>query len=396
MRYLTAVDNCFLDYPGGAARVAWDTATAMRDRGHEVTMVAFARKDQSRHTVDTHEGITILRVVKPRLAKLNPGRLLVGISAVRKAYREKLPRKQRWDVVHVHTLQAGNGLYHAFKNASRRIATVHSPAVLEWEANRVPDSALTDLKGKIGKPLLSWLEGRLLQACHEIQTLSCFTRERIDTFHGVGEKAQVIPHFLPETAGPSLPKAQARARLGWPEDQTILFTIRHHSHRNGIDLAIRAAAPFTTTKRCKFYIAGEGAQRPAYQELARSLDQSKRILFPGRLSEEDLHLAYLAADAFLLPSRALECFGIIILEALAHGCPVLASNTAAIPEILAPILPDFLFEAESVKAMHDKIEAFLDQKLTAPSGEILQSIVRRRYGRETVLPQLAKFLESPP
>ena len=395
MRYLTAVDNCFLDYPGGAARVAWDTATAMRDRGHEVTMVAFSRKEQSRHTVDTHEGITILRVVKPQLAKLHPGRLLAGIGAVRQAYREKLAREQRWDIVHVHTLQAGNGLYHAFKNAPRRIATVHSPAVLEWEANRVPDSAFTYLKGQVGKPLLSWLEGRLLRRCHELQTLSRFTRERIDAFHGVGKKVRVIPHFLPEAAGPNSPKTQARARLGWPEDQVIIFTIRNHVHRNGIDLAIRAAAPFTAARRCQFYIAGEGAQRPAYRELAKSLDQSDGIRFPGRLSEENLTLAYQAADVFLLPSRSLECFGIIILEALSHGCPVLASNAAAIPETLTPVLPDFLFEAGSTEAMRVKIRAFLDGELTVPSAEDLQDFVRERYGRETIIPKLVELLEGP-
>ena len=394
LRYLTAVDNCFLDNPGGAARVAWDTATAMRDRGHEVAMVALAPRGQNRHSVESNQGMTILRVVKPELAQFHPGRLAAGIRAVHSARREVLPG-QRWDVVHVHTLQVGNGLYATFANAPRRIATVHSPAVLEWQANRAP-SSISRLKGLLGKPLLSWLESRLLRAADEIQVLSRFTRARIGELHDVGDKIRVIPHFLTGAAKPAPSRAEARARLGWPEDRRILFTIRHHSHRNGIDLAIRAVAPLTAANRCEYHIAGEGALRPVYRELARSLDPSGRMHFPGRLSEQQLELAYVAADAFLLPSRSLECFGIIILEALARGCPVLASDVAAIPETLAPILPEHLFQAGSVEAMRDRIEAFLDRRLVAPPADVLRGFVRRRYGRGVVLPRLVELLEDPP
>lgn len=372
--------------------MAWDTATAMRDRGHDVAMVALAPREQRSHSIESNEGMTILRVVKPELAGFHPGRLLAGIRAVRQACRKHLPRG-RWDVAHVHTLQVGNGLYPAFVNAPRRIVTVHSPAVLEWQANRVPSSAST-LKGLLGRPLLSWLERRLLRAAHEIQTLSRFTRARIEELHGVGEKVRVIPHFIIGAQEPRISKAEARARLGWADDRKILFTVRHHSHRNGIDLAIRAVAPLTSAGRCHFHIAGEGAQRPVYQELARSLDPSGRMHLPGRLSEEHLRLAYTAADAFLLPSRSLECFGIIILEALALGCPVLASDVAAIPEAMAPILPDFLFEGGNVKAMRDKIEAFLDGRLAALAGDELRDYVRQRYGRDVVLPRLIELLEG--
>ncbi len=394
MRYLTAVDNCFLDYPGGAARVAWDSAAGMRDRGHDVTMVAFAPRGQARTSVESKDGITVLRVVKPQLAELNPARLLAGIRAVRQAWQADPSSNQRWDIVHVHTLQAGSGLYPAYMGASRRIVTVHSPAVLEWQANRVPSSS-SKLKGLLGRPLLSWLERRLLRTAHEIQALSRFTRARIDELHGVGDKVRVIPHYVTEASGTEPSRSEARARLGWPEDRKILFTVRHHSHRNGIDLAIRAMAPLTSAKRCEFRVAGDGALRPVYRELARSLDPSGRMYFPGRLSDQELRLAYLAADAFILPSRALECFGIIILEALAHGCPVLASDAAAIPEALTPILPEFLFEAGSVEAMRDKIEAFLTGRLVAPPADVLRDFVRRLYGRDVILPRLVELLEGP-
>ena len=50
-------------------------------------------------------------------------------------------------------------------------------------------------------------------------------------------------------------------------------------------------------------------------------------------------LWYEAADLFVLPTTALECFGLITMEAFAHGCPVLSTDAAAVPESMRPIMP---------------------------------------------------------
>ena len=64
--------------------------------------------------------------------------------------------------------------------------------------------------------------------------------------------------------------------------------------------------------------------------------------FIGHVADEVLPDMYAAADAFVLPTTELECFGLIALEALACGRPVLATPVGAIPEILEPIEPRWL------------------------------------------------------
>ena len=62
MKYLVAVDNCFLDAPGGMGRVAWDIAILMRERGHEVAMIAARqRPGKDAPAIDTQGEMSIVR-----------------------------------------------------------------------------------------------------------------------------------------------------------------------------------------------------------------------------------------------------------------------------------------------------------------------------------------------
>ena len=70
-----------------------------------------------------------------------------------------------------------------------------------------------------------------------------------------------------------------------------------------------------------FYIGGDGELRPSLERLSAELGATEKIRFTGRLSDEDLLLAYQAADLFVLPTLALECFGLISIEAMSFGCP---------------------------------------------------------------------------
>jgi glycosyltransferase involved in cell wall biosynthesis len=186
---------------------------------------------------------------------------------------------------------------------------------------------------------------------------------------------------------------EARRLLGWPADRPIFFTLRRHEERYGIDIAIRAMAPLASTHTWLFYVGGDGALRPKLEALARELGLSDRVRFTGRLTDEELSLAYQAADAFLLPTNSLECFGLIILEALACGCPVIATDAGAIPEIMKTILPDFIVPAGDPIALQEKIMDFLELKLQSPPPEELTAFALSRYGKPEIVPRLLGLLQ---
>lgn len=393
MNYLVAVDFCFLDVPGGSERVAWDIAMAARDQGWNVAMLCVKPSlGELPGGPALQEGITVVRYEKPELAKWHPMRMRHQIEAAAAAFGQWL-QETRWDVVHIHSPFTGTGVLRAAGSTVRSVYTAHSPIVREnrinWAAQGWPGKA----KLVLGLPVLTSLERKLLTRSAAIHTLSEFTRSEINHFHGMGDRVTVIPHWCRDGFRRSCTRPEARRLLGWQADQPIFFTLRRHEERNGIDIAIRAIAPLASTHEWSFYVGGNGSLRPKFESLALELGLGDRVRFTGRLTDEELLLAYQAADVFLLPTNSLECFGLIILEALACGCPVIATDAGAIPEIMKAILPDFIVPAGDPLALREKIRDFLENKLYVPPPEELTAFALSKYGKPEIVPRLLGLLQ---
>ena len=396
MKYLIAVDDCFLDRPGGMGRVAWDIALLMRDRGHNVAMVAArAQPANDAATVTTELGIRVLRYSRPILPAWYPLRARRTVASAAEAIREHLGREP-WDVVHMHSPFTGSGALQALGPGPRYIYTVHSPVVMEQQINWANQGAVGRLKLAFGLGTLRRMEHTVLRAADRIHTLSKYTRNRIEEFYGLGNRVVVIPHWRRPELQRELSKSEARRCLGWPLDETILFTVRKLAPRYGLDVAIRAIAPMAREGACMFVIAGDGPSRLTLTNLACSLGVAERVRFTGRLDDAQLALAYQAADLFVLPTAALECFGLIVIEALAFGCPIVSTDAGAIPELMQPILPNFTVPAGDRDALESKIRDVLARRITAPPAAVLSAYVERSFGKEHITAQLIGFLEDRP
>lgn len=385
MNYLCAVDSYFPDYPGGAARVALDIALLMREYGHQVTMICKAENCKGdTSTTTSPEGIRILRYKQPKLNNLSPFYTLNQIKTVQKAVRKLLPNIN-WDIVHIHSLFTGAGVMGALGDDPCYLCTVHSPVVAEQQANWAHQGFIGKAKLLFGLRILRRLENKILHKASAIHALSKFTRSQIQYFHGLADKTTIIPHWIQPQYTRTKTKAEARALLGWPRNTPILFTVRNHIPRTGLDIAIDAVAPLAIQKHCIFVVTGDGPMRTMLQQRARNAGAGpSQIVFTGHLSDEELMLSYQAADLFVLPTMELECFGLIILEALAMGCPIVATNVEAIPELLEPILPEFIVPANNVTALRTKLQDYLEGRIVAPKQETLIDYVQRRYAKKVI------------
>lgn len=391
MEYLCVVENFFGDIPGGAGRVAWDIAKAMRDQGYSVTLLCYQSGDRPLGIAE-HEGVRLVRFKKEVMPSWHPGRLNAIIDSTAQGCREWLGDR-KWDVVHVHSALMGLGVVAAFGKAPKYVFTVHSPLVLEQEIHWRHQGLAGRLKLLFGRAALARAERQMLQAASEIHTLSEFTRQKIDASYGVGKRVTVIPHWYEHsTATPD--KVSARAALGWPAEATIFFTVRGLSPRYGVDVAIRALAPLVQKQDCHFYVGGSGPLRQTLEALATELDAAGHIHFLGRLSDADLELAYAAADVFILPTLALECFGLITIEALSLGCPVIASDVAAIPEVMQPILPECVVPAGDVAALREKARQVMAHEINLPDRNSLIEYARLHYSRAVIVPRFVALFEQ--
>lgn len=393
MNYLCAVDSYFPDYPGGTARVALDIALLMREYGHQVTMICKAEGgNHDASTTIESEGIRIHRYKKTNFNNWSPFYTINQIKTVEKAVRKLLPNI-KWDIVHIHSLFTGAGVMKALGDNPCYLYTRHSPVVAEQQVNWAHQGLIGKVKLLFGLRILRRLENKILHKASAIHVLSKFTRSQTQYFHGLADKTTIIPHWIQPQYIRTKTKAEARTLLGWPRNTSILFTIRNHIPRAGLDIAIDAVAPLAIQKRCIFVVAGDGPMRTMLQQRARNAGAGPaQVVFTGHLSDEELMLAYQAADLFVLPTTELECFGLIILEALAMGCPIVATNIAAIPELLEPILPEFIVPANNVTAMRTKLQDFLEGKLVVPGQETLIDYIQRRYAKKVICQKMMDLL----
>lgn len=385
MRYLAVVDSCFLDSPGGGAKVAWDIACLARDAGCEVTLLCNSTASDAAAAGELSAGIRLVRYGLPGAGGLRQ------IDEAARVVRTML-RHESWDVVHLHSFLGGLGAARALGGADY-LYTAHTPAVDEALLNWTFPGRRQPLKALLGAPLIKRLERRLLDNARRVHILSTFTEERLRETHGLKRELDIVPHWVPQHYRRTMTRQRARQKLGWPRGLPLLFTARGMKPRTGVDVAIDAIAPLAASGKCRFAIAGDGALRDTFQQRAAQagVDRSQ-LWFTGRLSDDDLLLAFQAADLFVLPTVALECFGLVILEALAMGCPVLGTDGGAIPLLLAPITPELIVPAGDARRLRHTAQAFLAGDLTMPAEQEMVDYINGRFGLQVVAPQMLQWL----
>jgi len=98
----------------------------------------------------------------------------------------------------------------------------------------------------------------------------------------------------------------------------------------------------TKKKDIQLIVIGKGILEHKLKRMVKELHLDGKVIFKGYIGDDILPLYYQAADLFVMPTKALEGFGLVILESLASGTPVLATSVGAIPEILSKFDDKFL------------------------------------------------------
>jgi len=141
------------------------------------------------------------------------------------------------------------------------------------------------------------------------------------------ERVSIIPFGIDPCDWAETPAIAARASTIRAEArgrQVVLFTGRMVAYK-GVDVLLRALVQCDAMA----IVAGEGPLRATWQDLARELGISDRVVFPGEVTHDELRALYRAADVFVLPSVSeQEAFGFVQLEAMASGTPVISTRLA--------------------------------------------------------------------
>lgn len=346
MRLLLATDH-YLPHPGGSSRVILETSRRLRARGHAVTVLTFER-DPTLPERGQIEGVPVVRIPLRGRLSTYPRAFLAG----RRALAEHLTH-QEYDVLHIHLPLIGLGA--VTSSHGRRVPRVytfygpwHQEMRVELYGKRLAALAAVPYRGYVAllcQGLKRW-QGFVMRRCQRVVVLSEHSRHEIAAFFPAvdGDRVLLIPGGVDvERFRPAPSRLAVRARLGLPEHAPILLTVRRLVPRMGLENLLSAFAQLSRERDDLYLvIGGRGRSEGELRALAGQLGVAGRVRFAGFIAEVDLPAYYQAADLFVLPTLALEGFGLITLEALACGLPVVGTPVGSTCELLGQFDARFL------------------------------------------------------
>ena len=379
---------------GGSFRLASEFAEFLASRGHQVTFVCCA--PQTNSSLPPREMVRNVSIRRYR----PPGKWMPRIARLRYHIRQtgrcvgEAAAERKIDLLSGHTPLQFLGAARQLRQAAFKTFLVHSPLDDELLANALGRASWKQrLRARLGR----WVDGRCVALADRVQTDSRYTLESMIEKHGaaVRSKGVVAPGWVDaDRFRPIADRMGTRTRLGgpWNSDQPIFFTLRRHEARMGLDTLIDAVDRVSRNARpFRVLIAGDGSLRPSLEQRVCDLRLEGTVKFLGRLTEEQLPLCYAAADCFVLPTRALECFGLIVLESFAAGTPVIASRVAAIPELVQVQGNEWLFEPGNSADLAERMDAYLAGRLAPPANI---RVFAERFHRPKVLEKWTELLLS--
>lgn len=174
-------------------------------------------------------------------------------------------------------------------------------------------------------------------------------------------------------------------------DEKIITHVSNLRKVKRVKDVIKVFAKIHQKQKSKLIIVGDGPERETATQLAYDLDVRKNILFLGKSDEIDKILCF--SDLFLLPSEK-ESFGLSALEAMAHGVPVISTNTGGIPEVNKDGYSGFLSDVGDVDDMAKNALSLLqsEEKLQLFKNQARE--VAESYDLGKVLPGYLKLYEK--
>ncbi len=197
----------------------------------------------------------------------------------------------------------------------------------------------------------------------------------VQTYGATPSRVNVVPCGVDTLRFRPMKKGRVRCKLGMPEDEPVVLYVGRIEPLKGIDVLIRAAAQ--TDSRFRLLIVGGDGKDAARKEeltgLASDVGVAERLTFLDAVPHRDLPLYYNAADVCVVPSYY-ESFGLVAVEAMACGTPVIASRVGGLKETVLDGRTGYLVPWRCPEPFAERLELLL-------SNEAL----RRSMGREARL-----------
>ena len=382
----------FHEQIGGSFKIATDLAEYLAARGHRVCYVCGTSERVPKNpTVD--RGVELWRYPFPPSRSPHPANL---VAHVRRTYGlvRKLRKNGRIQCVNGHTpLQFIGASLAVGQGSVRQVYSIHSPFDKELQSHW--ENGSVRLLRRMAIRLARAIERSNCRRACVVQCLSHFTASllRASTRSEVNAKIAIAPGWVDIERFRPVDVAETRKLLGaeWQTDQPVFFSVRRLEPRMGLDLLVEAARILREQRhRFRIIIGGSGSAEESLRGQIASANLQNHVFLIGRIADGQLPLCFAAADCFVLPTRALECFGLIVLESFATGTPVIATPVGAIPELVSQQGDNWLAADATAPAIADRIACFLRRELAWERDSLRQ--IAEDYSAEKGMQRMCELL----
>jgi phosphatidylinositol alpha-mannosyltransferase len=291
------------DIPGGVQAHVRDLAEALIDLGHEVSLLTPADEDTPLPPYAVSAGRAVPVRYNGSVARLQFG----PVSAAR---ARRWLRDGRFDVLHLHEPST-------LSLSLTVLMLARGPIVATWHSSITRSRTLSAL-GPLAQPFLERISGRI--------AVSAAAR-RVQVEHLGGDAVEIpngvaIAHY-----------AGAEPLPGYPRPGTVGFVGRYDEPRKGMPVLLDGLARLAPDRpELRLLVAGRGDADDLLSELPPAL--AGRVELLGQISEADKARMLRSVDVYCAPNLLGESFGVILIEALAAGAPIVASDLDAFKRVL--------------------------------------------------------------
>jgi len=173
-------------------------------------------------------------------------------------------------------------------------------------------------------------------------------------------------------------RTEARGELGLPLDRPTIVTARRLVHAKGIESLVKALVLVRKhIPDVLLVVVGTGPLAESLHQLVRERELENNVHFIGFVTDDALRLAYRAADLFVVPSIAMEGFGLVVIEAMACGTPAMVTPVEGLPETVRDLDPRLIFRSIMPRDLADGILAAFDGTIALPSPAVCRAYAER-------------------
>ena len=367
------------EYPprvvGGISRVVYDLSHRLIKDGHEVTVVTY--RDGEVPYYEDDKGVKVYRVDNYMIQPNNfiDWILQLNFNMVERA-SQIIAEQGKFDVIHAHDWLVANAaktLKHSFDIPI--VATIHAT-----EAGR--NSGIREPNQKY----INDTEWMLTYEANEVIVNSNYMKSEVQRLFGLPfEKINVVPNGVNLNKFTGMDRDYSFRRKYAMDNEKIILFMGRLVYEKGVQNLIAAMPKVLASYHdAKLVIAGKGGMLDELKAQADYLGISNKVYFAGYMNGKDVERMYKAADISVFPSTY-EPFGIVALEGMLSGTPVVVSDVGGLNEIVQHGENGMKSYAGNPNSLADSIVSLLyDPALCMKVAKNAKAKVRAEYNWQKI------------